>query len=94
MDTFPALVIYLSLVALSKDPGLWPALYNGDNLLFQTADFFPHSKRRSGCGLPPCTIRKSTIWRCLRKCSAPDWVATESLDRTIDQARPELLDHA
>src|SRR6266851_4772213 len=42
LDTFSALVIYLSLVALSKDPGLWQPLYNSKNLLFQQADFlFP-----------------------------------------------------
>ena len=41
LDTFSALVVYLSLVALSKEPGLWLALYNSKNLLFAKNDFFP-----------------------------------------------------
>ena len=44
LDTFSALVIYTSLVALSKDPGLWLALYNSKNLLFAKTDFFPPFK--------------------------------------------------
>ncbi|MGH3181622.1 MAG: hypothetical protein ACRDOE_06925, partial [Streptosporangiaceae bacterium] len=44
LDTFSALVIYLSLVALGKAPGLWLALYNSKNLLFAKNDFFPPFK--------------------------------------------------
>ena len=44
LDTFSALVIYLSLVALGKDPALWLALYNSKNLLFAKNDFFPPFK--------------------------------------------------
>lgn len=43
-DTFSALVIYLSLVALGKNPGLWLALYNSKNLLFAKNDFVPPFK--------------------------------------------------
>lgn len=38
IDTFAALVIYLSLRALAADPTLWD-LHNGENLIFTAADF-------------------------------------------------------
>ncbi|HET9257928.1 MAG TPA: hypothetical protein VFO16_22380, partial [Pseudonocardiaceae bacterium] len=41
MDTFPALVIYTSLLALSKDTRLWGSLNNEQNLLFSLEDFEP-----------------------------------------------------
>ena len=39
VDNFPSLVIYLSLVALAADPGLWPTFYNDDNLIFTRSDY-------------------------------------------------------
>ena len=39
IDNFPALVIYLSLLALAADPGLWDKFYNEDNLLFRKVDY-------------------------------------------------------
>jgi len=39
VDNFPALVIYLSLLALADDPPLWDRFYNDDNLLFRKADY-------------------------------------------------------
>ena len=38
-DNFPALVIYVSLLALAADPGLWDKFYNDDNLLFRKVDY-------------------------------------------------------
>ena len=38
IDNFPSLVIYLSLLAVAADPGLW-AFYNDDNLLFTRDDY-------------------------------------------------------
>ncbi|MDP2926976.1 MAG: zinc ribbon domain-containing protein [bacterium] len=38
-DSFAALVIYLSLLALRSDSSLWPTYSNGDNLIFTAADF-------------------------------------------------------
>ena len=38
IDNFPALVIYLSLLAVAADPGLWKH-YNDDNLIFTKNDF-------------------------------------------------------
>lgn len=39
VDNFPALVIYISLLALAGDPGLWNSFYNEDNLLFKKSDY-------------------------------------------------------
>ncbi len=39
MDTFSGMVIYTSLVALSKSTQHWYELYNGENLLFRRDDF-------------------------------------------------------
>ncbi len=39
LDTFAALVIYLSLQATATTPTLWPAYHSGDNLLFRQSDF-------------------------------------------------------
>lgn len=38
LDAFPALVIYLSILALSKDPDLWE-FNNGQNLILSAEDF-------------------------------------------------------
>ena len=39
IDNFPALVIYLSLRALSVEPALWDRFYNDDNLLLTQRDY-------------------------------------------------------
>ncbi len=39
VDNFPALVLYLSLIALSVDPGLWQTFYTQDNLIFTKNDY-------------------------------------------------------
>jgi hypothetical protein len=41
MDTFSALVIYLALIALSRETALWAPLNDGENLLFTSKDFSP-----------------------------------------------------
>src|SRR4051812_33209351 len=41
MDTFPGLVIYTALLALSRRPESWERLHNGENLLFSRQDFSP-----------------------------------------------------
>src|SRR5262249_57119338 len=38
MDTFSGLVIYTSLLALSKNPNPWHALNTGENMLFRQED--------------------------------------------------------
>lgn len=56
LDTFPALVIYLSLLAVHADPELW-SFHTGENLIFKADDF-----TRPG---------QTDIWRCLRRSSDP-----------------------
>ena len=86
LDTFSALVIYLSLVALGKNPGLWLALYNSKNLLFAKSDFFPPFqteawKQLAALGDP----QVGELARRLQECCDPDWVSTQSLEMTLDQ---------
>ncbi len=39
IDNFPTLVVYLSLLALAQEPGLWGRFNNEDNLVFTRDDF-------------------------------------------------------
>ncbi len=38
VDNFPSLVVYLSLLAIASDPGLW-TFFNDDNLIFTRNDY-------------------------------------------------------
>ena len=53
IDRFSALVIYLSLVALERDPTLWERFHTGDNLIFVREDFLQ--------------VGRSAIWQELRR---------------------------
>jgi hypothetical protein len=84
VDTFSALVIYLSLIALAKQPSLWLPLYSGENLLFERRDFYaPFEtdawKRLADVGDPEV----DQVANQLKACCAPGWVATTSLDETL-----------
>ena len=46
VDNFPSLVIYLSLLALAADPGLW-SFYNDDNLVLTREDYEDPSKSQA-----------------------------------------------
>ena len=86
LDTFSALVIYLSLVALGKDPALWLALYNSKNLLFAKNDFFPPFKTEAWKQLAALgDPQVDELVRRLQECCAPDWVSNKSLEMTLDQ---------
>src|SRR5579859_525210 len=83
-DTFSALVIYLCLVALAKNPGLW-SLYNGTNLLFMSTDFrrpFETPAWQQLAALRDAEVDELT--RRLRDCCDPAWVAKGSLEETLD----------
>jgi hypothetical protein len=47
MDTFPALVIYTALLALSRRPTFWADLHSGENILFSAEDFAPPFRTRT-----------------------------------------------
>src|SRR5262249_18299822 len=92
MDTFPGLVIYLSLLALARnnDPTVpWEALYIGDNLLFQQGDFQPphHTMvwaRVAGLGDP----RLDSLADTLKSCCAPGWAAGGDLEALLTAGPP------
>ena len=90
VDTFSGLVIYLSLVALARDPGLWAALHNEDNLLFERRDFSAPFDTEVWKRLDNLGDREVT-WLAgkLRECCAAQWDATCSLDRVINRWWPE-----
>ncbi len=96
LDTFSALVIYLSLVVLGKNPGLWLALYNSKNLLFAKTDFFPPFQTEAWKQLAALRDPQvDELVRRLQECCQPGWVSTKSLEMTLDQpvvtpARPPI----
>jgi hypothetical protein len=84
-DTFSALVIYLCLVALDKNPKLWPTLYNGTNLLFTNADFRHPSETPTWQKLADLRDAEvDELARRLRDCCDPFWVADKSLEETLE----------
>ncbi len=86
LDTFSALVVYLSLVALSKDPSLWLALYNSKNLLFAKADFFPPFETEAWKQLAALhDPQVDELTRRLQECCAAGWVSDRSLEQTLAQ---------
>ncbi len=90
-DTFSALVIYTSLVALGKNTELWPELYNSQNLIFSKSDFaapFETSAWRLLTAMGDSEV--STLVGQLQKCCAPGWISNESLEMTLDvKPRPQ-----
>jgi eukaryotic-like serine/threonine-protein kinase len=88
-DTFSALVIYLSLVALSKNPKLWPLLYNSKNLLFTKEDFrypFETPAWQKLTDLRDAEVDE--LAQRLRECCDPAWVANRSLEKTLEVPPP------
>jgi len=96
LDTFSALVIYTSLVALGRDPGLWLALYNSKNLLFAKNDFFPPFTTEAWKQLAALGDPQVDELACkLQECCDPLWACDRSLEATLEQpaaapARPAV----
>jgi hypothetical protein len=93
LDSFSALVIYLSLVALGRDPALWLALYNSKNLLFSRSDFYPPFdtpvwKQLASLRDPQVDM----LAQRLRECCDHTWVSSMSLEMLVDprSATPTL----
>jgi eukaryotic-like serine/threonine-protein kinase len=83
-DTFSGLVIYLSLLALASDPGIWLPLNTGENLLFEKKDFLPPFETdawKHVFNVPDPEVTR--LARKLRECCAPGWEASQSLEDTI-----------
>ncbi|MEU4447678.1 hypothetical protein AB0K14_35750 [Actinosynnema sp. NPDC050801] len=84
MDTFPGLVVYLSLLALARDPTGWHALHTGENMLLRREDFRPPFDtpgwaRLAAIGDP----HVDEVARRLRGCCTPGWVADTGLDELL-----------
>jgi eukaryotic-like serine/threonine-protein kinase len=84
MDTFPGLVIYTSLLTLSKNPRPWHALNTGENLLFRREDFSPPFdtpawKHVSSIRDPQ--LDQLAAW--LKECCTPGWSARGGLDELL-----------
>ena len=96
LDTFSALVIYLSLVALSKDPALWLALYNSKNLLFQKNDFFAPFDNEVWKQLAALHDPEvDGLARRLQQCCDPNWVSNQTLEQLLaPQAAPAAAGQA
>ena len=73
IDNFPALVVYLSLLALRADSKLWDRFYNDDNLLLTNKDY--EAPQESEClqalkQSPDETVRKLAV-QLERYCALP-----------------------
>jgi eukaryotic-like serine/threonine-protein kinase len=87
-DTFSALVIYLSLVALAKDPGLWLPLYNKDNLLLEQADFCSPFATQAWVKLAALHDEEVDLLAArLQECCDPAWIPGQSLETLLEQGR-------
>ena len=73
IDNFPLLVIYLSLLALAADPGLWGQFHSSDSLILTREDFI--NPARSNCiealGKSPDPNVAELAARLQRYCSRP-----------------------
>jgi hypothetical protein len=90
MDTFPGLVIYTALLALSRRPESWAELHNGENILFSAEDFDPPFRTRTWqflAGLRDAEVDHAAE-RLMRACD-PTWQAGNTLESLLD-GRPRV----
>lgn len=91
MDTFPGLVIYLSLLAVARDREAWQ-LHNGENLLFSDADFVPPHQTDTWWRIARLSDpRLDAMAAALRACCAPSWAATSDLETLLSAPVPWWL---
>lgn len=89
MDTFPGLVIYLSLLALAREPTQWDQLNDGENLLFGRRDYQPPHQTQAWTRVD--RLHDPEIDRLaarLRACCAPDWTASTDLEALLQAPLP------
>lgn len=87
MDTFPGLVIYLSLRALAVNPQPWHTLHNEDNLLFTREDFEHPSTTPAWKHL--AAIRDPAVDKLidqLRLACQPSWKPVDDFDALLARA--------
>ncbi len=84
MDTFPGLVVYLSLLALAREPNQWEQLNDGENLLFQHKDYLPPHRTQAWSWVERLHDPQiDGLAARLRVCCAPGWTATGDLEGLI-----------
>jgi hypothetical protein len=84
MDTFPGLVIYLSLLALAREPGQWEQLNDGENLLFRNHDYAPPYQTQAWTWVARLhDPRVDQLAARLRACCAPGWTAGGDLESLL-----------
>lgn len=89
MDTFPGLVIYLSLLALAREPKQWEQLNDGENLLFRDRDYQPPHRTEVWSWVERLhDPRIDQLAARLRACCAPGWTATGDLEKLISGPVP------
>ncbi|MEV4319078.1 hypothetical protein [Actinocrispum sp. NPDC049592] len=89
MDTFPGLVIYLSLLALSRSTKTWEHLHNGENLLFGSQDFAPPHQTQAWWEISQLSDPDvASMSGRLKACCAPSWTADTSLEGLLSAPIP------
>jgi eukaryotic-like serine/threonine-protein kinase len=84
MDTFPGLLVYTSLLALSRDTSPWNKLYDENNLLFRRVDFDPPYQTPAWYHVASIADeRLNHLLALLKQCCAPGWAAKERLEELL-----------
>jgi eukaryotic-like serine/threonine-protein kinase len=92
MDTFPGLVIYTSLLGLSRRPYAWEQLHNGENMLFSHEDYAPPFRTPAWRLLSEIEDPEvqHVVGR-LRESCHPLWQANGSLEELLGRQRVQIL---
>jgi hypothetical protein len=90
MDTFPGLVIYTGLLALSRRPDLWATLHNGENMLFSQDDFGRRDTRAWRMLDEIADPHFEHVLARLRACCGPGWTATGPLEDLLGREQVEV----
>jgi eukaryotic-like serine/threonine-protein kinase len=89
MDTFPGLVIYLSLLALGRSTKAWEQLHTGENLLFSGQDFSPPHQTQTWWQLTQLSDPQlAAMADRLKVCCAPTWSATSDMETLLAAPLP------
>jgi eukaryotic-like serine/threonine-protein kinase len=84
MDTFSGLVIYTSLLALSKNPTSWHTLNNGENMLFRQEDFRPPYQTPAWSHLSSIQDPDLDLLAArLKECCTPGWFAGGGMEELL-----------
>lgn len=84
MDTFPALVVYLSLTMVARQPNLWHALHTSDCIAFAKPDFQPPHETAVWRHIASIDDTKVTrLANELLTCCRPDWPARGPLSTLL-----------